>query len=99
MVIVSMKKKINCSKHGSKLGMGMACIHVIEAIDNKNQVGFYWSEDENNPLSRPDAWCQACEDFLLKNGEIWDDDFIQFSQPKLICEKCWDEAKQILYKK
>jgi hypothetical protein len=92
-----MKKRIKCKKHGN-VGMAMACIHIIEAIDNKKNVGFYWSEDKNNPLARPDAWCQACEDYLKTNGEKWDEGFVQFSQPKLICEMCWDEAKELLYK-
>jgi hypothetical protein len=82
-----------CVRHG-KQGFGIVCIHVAKAIDSAEQVGFFWSPDPG--MARPFAWCAACEQDLKQNGgEVHK--LANIAEFKLICAKCWDEAKAILY--
>lgn len=85
-------KTVHCHLHGEQ-GIGLVCTHVAHAIDTGGKVGFYWGDDTD--LSRPDAWCAACEEKLVAlagaSSEQWfiDADF------KILCTSCWDEAKAI----
>ncbi len=83
----------DCPKHGAQ-GIGLACIHVAQAIDSGAQVGFFWGDDEDN--ARPDAWCRECEQALLAlegaSSEQW---FID-ARFKILCVACWDQARRLL---
>lgn len=84
---------VECGRHG-KQGFGIVCVHVAKAIDSGEQVGFFWSPDPE--MARPFAWCSACEEFLNKNGGDVRT-LASVADFKLICAKCWDEAKAVLY--
>jgi hypothetical protein len=88
--------EVNCGQHGRQ-GIGFACIHVIQAIDSGEQVGFFWGDETDT--ARPDAWCWECEQALLAINALnseedltgqWFDD----CQFKIICSSCWDLAKE-----
>ncbi|MFD1603795.1 hypothetical protein ACFSJW_10225 [Flavobacterium artemisiae] len=87
-----MIEKILCDIHGSK-EMSFACIHIAEAIDAKNPVGFFYSEAEEDLPQI--AWCNSCEQYLLDNGEEWTDQFQALADFKMLCSDCFDEAKSI----
>ena len=85
-----MIEKVLCDIHGSK-EMSHACIHIAMAIDLKEKVGFYYSEAEEDLPQI--AWCGACEQWLLDNGEEWTDVFQAKADFKMLCSDCFDEAK------
>ena len=83
--MVKLPRLVVCEKHGTQ-GIGLVCRHILQA---KEAVGFFWSDDSDQ--ARPDAWCNDCEEKLVKEefSEAW---FEQAGfQP--ICALCWDEAK------
>ena len=82
-----------CVRHG-KQGFGIVCIHVALAIDSGEKVGFFWSPDPE--MARPFAWCAACETYLDEHGGDVEQ-LAKVAAFKIICAKCWDEAKSILY--
>lgn len=84
---------VECVQHG-KQGIGVVCIHIAKAIKTSTQVGFFWSPDPE--LTRPFAWCAACEQYLNENdGDV--EKLATIAEFVIICAKCWDEAKAILY--
>lgn len=89
---VDAKKTCNCSTHG-KQGIGLVCIHVAYATEERRRVGFFWGNQDD--LSRPDAWCQACEDRLeaLRDGD--GDEWFKEADFKIFCALCWDHAKAV----
>ncbi|MBJ2122961.1 hypothetical protein [Flavobacterium sp. IB48] len=85
-----MIEKISCDIHGSK-EMSFTCIHIATAIDSKNQVGFFYSEaDDDLPQI---AWCGSCEQYLLDNGEEWTETFQSLADFKMLCSDCFEESK------
>lgn len=87
-----MIKTVLCEMHGKK-DMSFACIHIAMAIDEKEKVGFYYSEAEEDLPQI--AWCESCEQWLLDNGEEWTDVFQANADFKMLCADCFDEAKEI----
>ena len=83
--MVKLPRLVVCEQHGTQ-GIGLVCRHILQA---KESVGFFWSDDSDQ--SRPDAWCNDCEEKLVKEefSEAW------FEQAgfQAICALCWDEAK------
>jgi hypothetical protein len=87
--------QINCTEHGQR-DISFVCIHIARAIDTGEKVGFFWSEAEEN--LPPIAWCSNCEDWLLHNGEEWNERFKAQADFKLICSGCFESAKQLIYR-
>lgn len=85
-----MIETIICDLHGSK-EMSFTCIHIAAAIDSKNQVGFFYSEAEEDLPQI--AWCSSCEQYLLDNNEEWTDTFETLAEFKMLCSDCFEEAK------
>jgi hypothetical protein len=85
-----MIEKIICGIHGSK-EMSFSCIHLAMAIDTKKQIGFFYSEAEEDLPQI--AWCGECEQYLLDNGEEWTDIFQSKADFKMLCSDCFEEAK------
>lgn len=71
--------------------MSFTCIHIATAIDSKNQVGFFYSEAEEDLPQI--AWCGSCEQYLLDNGEDWTDAFETLADFKMLCSACFEEAR------
>lgn len=89
-----MIEKVVCEMHGTK-DMSFSCIHIAMAIDQKEKVGFFYSEAEEDLPQI--AWCGACEQWLLDNGEEWNDAFEAKADFKILCADCFDEAKGIQF--
>lgn len=89
-----MIEKVICELHGSK-DMSFACIHLAMAIDKKEKVGFFYSEAEEDLPQI--AWCGSCEQWLLDNGEEWNEAFENLADFKILCSECYDEAKEIQF--
>ncbi|WP_125722216.1 hypothetical protein [Flavobacterium ustbae] len=85
-----MIEEIICDIHGSK-EMSFSCIHIATAINTKTQVGFFYSEAEEDLPQI--AWCSSCEQYLLDNGEEWTEAFQRLADFKMLCADCFDEAK------
>ncbi|QEC67336.1 hypothetical protein FRZ67_08520 [Panacibacter ginsenosidivorans] len=76
--------EIDCA-HGKGIA-SIVCCHLLNSVDS---VGFI----ENN--SDPDnlqAWCYACE-FFFQQEEEMSEEFKNFNNAKVVCEKCYEELK------
>jgi len=87
-------QQVNCSKHGAQ-GLAIACMHVCRAIDSGLNVGFYWCAETDGP--RPDAWCGACEKWSRDHQNATTKEWMEVAKFQLLCVRCWDEAKAVLY--
>ena len=85
---MSSSESIDCERHGQR-ATAYVCQHLVAG---ENQ-GFHWGEDPDNPFSPvPDAWCHACEEELLREGE-WNDRNEAFADIKVICSECYVEVR------
>jgi hypothetical protein len=76
-----------CDEHGEQ-GVGLVCVHVACAMESDASPGCYRSSPTD--LARPDAWCQACETALLRDG--WSETWFAAAAFKIFCAGCWDLA-------
>jgi hypothetical protein len=83
---------VRCDRHGPQ-GFGIVCIHVARAVDSGERVGFFESPDPE--MARPFAWCAACERYAEANGGDVGK-LAAVADFKIVCAKCWDEAKAAL---
>jgi hypothetical protein len=81
-------ERVACDRHGEQ-EIGLACVHVAEAIDTGRSPGFYWVDGDERGC--PDAWCQVCEDRLLEQG--WSEAWFGQADFKILCAVCWGLAK------
>lgn len=88
-------EEVICAEHGRQ-GIGLVCTHIAHAVDAGERVGFFWGADTDT--ARPDAWCGACEQALLRvpAGESTEAWFVSCDF-KVFCATCWDFAKQRMY--
>ena len=86
-----MGQTIFCEKHGAE-EFAIACIHICRAIDSREKVGFYECTDTDCP--RPDAWCAACEQWNRDNPDKPVEEWMKVADFRLLCIRCWDEAKE-----
>jgi hypothetical protein len=86
-------QSVQCDRHGPQ-GFGIVCVHVALAIDSGKQVGFFLSPDPE--MARPFAWCAACERYVEEHGGDVRK-LAAVADFKIICARCWDEAKAVLY--
>jgi hypothetical protein len=90
------KNEVNCKHHG-KQEIGLLCTHLAHSLVDGVKCGF--NNDGSNQeqeLGRPDAWCNNCNSFYLQttSDEEYEKWFTE-SDFKILCVKCWDEAKVI----
>ncbi|RXF02017.1 hypothetical protein D9981_07855 [Pseudoalteromonas phenolica O-BC30] len=85
-------KTVRCPKHG-KQEVGVACIHILLALDENKTVGFYTKD--YNDCARPWAWCSDCEHELVKLGDNDKRSWMRRANFKVVCCNCWDEAKEL----
>jgi hypothetical protein len=84
---------VECCTHGNRYP-AYACQH----LNTQTPVGFYeplasdpdviYANDELN------AWCNACDEVLLKVGE-WNEESEAFAKIKLICDRCYFDIKEL----
>ncbi|WP_246175092.1 DUF6882 domain-containing protein [Tenacibaculum aiptasiae] len=84
---------INCGIHG-KLRKAFICQHLNTKIKTGFEEAFETFRgmelDEEDDFQ---AWCSECEKERLRtNG--WNDESMEFSKIKLVCEKCYFEIKE-----
>jgi hypothetical protein len=89
MVVDMSEQRTNCCIHGDQ-GIGLMCVHAATAIDSGASVGLFLSD--NTGLARPDAWCRACEDRLVREG--WSEAWFEDADFKILCAACWDLGRQ-----
>ena len=84
-------KMVNCCEHGTQ-GIGLLCVHAAISIDSGALSGMFVSD--NTDLARPDAWCSACEERLMREG--WSEQWFEEADFKFLCAACWDLASERL---
>ncbi|MFO0810793.1 MAG: hypothetical protein U0746_19355 [Gemmataceae bacterium] len=87
-------QQVSCATHGAQ-DLAFACIHVCRAIDSGEKVGFFWSADSDGP--RPEAWCSACDQWSREHPNATTKEWMKAAEFQLLCVRCWDEAKRVLY--
>jgi hypothetical protein len=80
------KLEIEC-RHGKGIA-SIICCHLLNSID---PVGFI--ENSSNPDDLQ-GWCFACEFLFQQEGEKTEE-FKQFNNAKVVCEKCYEEFKNV----
>jgi hypothetical protein len=86
------QSQTQCAVHGRE-GIGLVCEHIAFAFDRGERVGFFWGDDTDT--ARPDAWCLECEQALLALNGASSEHWFRDARFKVVCAKCWDEAKII----
>jgi hypothetical protein len=81
---VSDPKQVECETHGSAF-KAYVCEHL--ASDPK-QEWFSRDPDEGNPW--PDAWCGACDEHFMTQGE-WND--TNHRKIVLLCHHCYESKR------
>ncbi|WP_223786877.1 DUF3144 domain-containing protein [Marinicella meishanensis] len=75
--------------------MAHVCQHLLAAGDDE-AVGFYQSFidlDEDRDTHAYEAWCQACDNKLIKAGNQWNELLSQQAGFKTVCRSCFDDLK------
>lgn len=82
----------DCPRHGRQ-GVGPICMHVADAVDRREKVGFVCGDD--TALTRPTVWCARCDKALaaLKGASF--DQWYEDAGFEVVCALCWDEAKVV----
>jgi len=83
---------IECDTHG-KIRTAFICQH----LNTKDKTGFEEAFDTYKGMELEDdddfqAWCSSCEKERLKT-DGWNDESMEFSQIKLVCERCYFDVK------
>jgi hypothetical protein len=89
---MSEKRTVHCEEHGSQQET-FVCQHIKEGLTEGQPYGFWWSDDPEN--ARPDAWCTMCNKLVSENEGEWTDELLEIVQVKLLCGRCYDEAKSM----
>ena len=77
--------EVDCQSHGRRPA-ALCCAHVAQG----SGLGFYSAPSEE--LSRPQAWCAACDARLRRAGG-WNEELFDQAGMSLACAECWDEAR------
>ena len=83
------ENKVQCDEHGP-CEAAFVCQHLAQGEGLGFHVGY--SEDEPDELF-PDAWCDACDDVLEKEGE-WNDTAEAYADIKLVCSSCYADIRE-----
>ena len=86
------KGTVECPAHGPSQAT-FVCRHLAESLRTGKPIGFFTAEAEGSP--RPDAWCGACEEQVLRTGGEWTDESEAFAAATMICSACYDRAKAL----
>lgn len=83
------ENQIECAEHG-KTPATFICRHLSEG----EGLGFHEGHDPENPDDLyPDAWCDACEEVLEREGE-WNDTSEGFANIKIVCANCYQDIRE-----
>lgn len=86
-----MSTSVQCKihRHGEET---FVCQHIGAGLLRRQRVGFFWAADDTE-VSRPDAWCSACNDRVARQGGEWEGEALAQLRAKLMCGHCYDEAR------
>lgn len=73
---------IDCGTHARR-ATAVVCGHMLAAEDHA--VGFVENSSDPDDLQ---AWCDACEQLFLREGEMTDA-FKKFHQMTVVCDECY----------
>ena len=80
---------VECAQHGATRP-SFVCQHLLQSLKTGESCEVNWTRDEDNQVN---AWCDQCDDYLLANGNEWNDKTEAFASIKLICEDCFGTLK------
>ncbi len=83
----SNNSSIKCGAHGM-VNSAVICCHLRHKTDRV--LGFVENSSTPGDLQ---AWCGACEEFFLKEGEMTPA-FSEFNNFGLVCEFCYANIKR-----
>lgn len=83
------EKTVECCEHG-KQQQTYVCTHIVDSLGTGEKVGFVSYAELDN--SRPDAWCESCNNAFEKYGE-WNEVNEQHTEIRILCGVCYDAAK------
>ena len=78
-------KRMECSRHGEGYAT-FVCKHLVDGTG----IGFVFGDTQD---PRPDAWCNQCDEVLLREGGEWDEVSEGFAQVTALCSGCYDEIR------
>jgi hypothetical protein len=78
---------INCGPHGERIAT-VVCQHLL-GTTKPSPAGFVENSSEPDDLQ---AWCHACEDRFLAEGEMTAA-FREFNGMSIVCSECYEEIK------
>jgi len=78
--------QITCDVHGSA-SPAFVCAHLAA-----NPVQRWHCDDPTDENPWPDAWCDRCNDVYLRDGE-WNDDNSREIELKILCHRCYEDAR------
>ncbi len=81
---------VSCKRHGEQRAT-LVCTHIAQAADSGNQVGFFWSREDNQKF--PDAWCKECNSELV-SLDSWTKVMFELASFKVTCSDCYKEIKK-----
>jgi hypothetical protein len=83
-------RRVECSEHGEQ-GPAFVCRH----LNLREPVGFVEGYDPENPEEALyHAWCSACDEILVQEGE-WNDRSEAHAGIRLVCQACYREMKTL----
>jgi len=83
---------VECDELGPQQAT-FVCQHIVSGLRENTPYGFWWSGDSDS--ARPDAWCTACDEFLMSHGGGWNDESEAFAGVTLLFGSCYDRAKEM----
>jgi hypothetical protein len=88
------EKYIDCEKH-ERRRRAFVCQHLKKNSKNGFEEAFETYEDMEFEYEDDDfqAWCYECEKVRVEH-DGWNDESMEFSDIKLVCEKCYFEIKE-----
>jgi hypothetical protein len=83
-------REVECLIHGRSTE-AFVCRHIVASLRNGVRTGFHTPGDSE---SENQAWCHACEQVRACEGE-WNDRSEAYAGIRLICDRCYDRARQL----
>ena len=83
--------EVRCQQHGSQKA-AIVCQHLLESMHDDEPRGLWVSTDEDGYIN---AYCNACEDYRLRNGGDWPEDANTYIKAKLLCLECFGKLRKL----
>jgi len=82
---------VECPEHGTQ-GEAIVCVHSLQSLSDGIRRGLYWSFDADGDVN---AYCDECEEYRLRHGGEWPEDYMDFVQGKILCLMCFERLKEL----